>query len=102
MIRDLPPNSLWSLGGVGDYQLMMNSVAIAIGGGVRVGLEDNIWYDRARTRLARNSEFIHRIHRLAEANERKIMTPAELRSLLNLEGGNGRYGRIYQKKDDSF
>src|SRR5664280_1738401 len=30
----------------------MNSIAIAIGGGVRVGLEDNIWYDSSRTILA--------------------------------------------------
>jgi len=96
MIRDLPPNSLWSLAGVGNYQLSMNSMAVAIGGGVRLGLEDNIWYDLARTRLARNSDLIHRIHRLAEANERKIMTPAELRGLLNLEPGNGQFGRIYQ------
>ena len=95
MICDLPPRSLWSLGGVGDYQLGMNSIAIAIGGGVRVGLEDNIWYDPARTRLARNSDVIHRIHRLAEANERQIMTPRELRKLLNLESVNGRYGRTY-------
>jgi uncharacterized protein (DUF849 family) len=102
MIRDLPPNSLWSLAGVGDYQLQMNSIAIAMGGGVRVGLEDNIWYDSARTRLARNSDVIRRIHRLAEANERKIMTSAELRRLLNLEGGNGQYGRIYHKKGVSF
>ena len=43
MIRDLPPNSLWGLAGIGDAQLTMNSIAIAIGGGVRVGLEDNIW-----------------------------------------------------------
>jgi 3-keto-5-aminohexanoate cleavage enzyme len=96
MIRDLPPNSLWSLGGVGDYQLSMNAIAIAIGGGVRVGLEDNIWYDPARTKLTRNADLIHRIHRLAEANERKIMTPAELRGLLNLEPGNGQFGRVYQ------
>ena len=96
MIRDLPPNSLWSLGGVGDYQLMVNSVAIAAGGGVRVGLEDEIWYDPARTRLARNSELIHRIHKIAEADERKIMPPAELRRLLNLEDGHGRYGRLFK------
>ena len=99
MIRDLPPNSLWSLAGVGNYQLRMNSIAIAMGGGVRVGLEDNIWYDQAHARLARNPDLIRRIHRLAEANERKIMTPSELRKLLNLEGGNGRYGRIYQAGD---
>lgn len=99
MIRDLPPNSLWSLGGVGDYQLMMNSIAVAAGGGVRVGLEDDIWYDPSRTRLARNVDLVSRIHRLAEANEREIMTPGELRELLNLEAGNGRYGRIYDKAD---
>jgi 3-keto-5-aminohexanoate cleavage enzyme len=94
MVRDLPPNSLWSLGGVGDCQLMVNSIAVAIGGGVRVGLEDNIWYAPNRTKLAKNADLIHRIHQLAEANERKIMTPNELRNLLNLEAGNGQYGRI--------
>lgn len=99
MIRDLPPNSFWSLGGVGDYQLMMNSIAIAAGGGVRIGLEDDIWYDPARTRLARNVDLVRRIHRLAEANEREIMTPKELRKLLKLEAGNGRYGRVYRKAD---
>ena len=99
MVRDLPPNSLWSFAGIGDYQLRMNSVAVAMGGGVRVGLEDNIWYDQARTRLARNSDLIRRIHSLAEANERKIMKPSELRKLLNLEGGNGRYGRAHDKND---
>ena len=97
MIRDLPPNSLWSMGGVGDSQLMINSIAIAAGGGVRVGLEDDVWYDPGRTRLARNADLIRRIHKLAEANERKIMTPGELRKLLNLQNGNGRYGRIYKK-----
>lgn len=96
MIRDLPPDSYWSLAGIGDFQLMMNSVAIAAGGGVRLGLEDNIWYDLARTRLARNVDLIRRIHRLAEDNERKIMAPKELRKLLRLEKGNGKYGRIYK------
>ena len=95
LIGDLPPNSLWSLAGIGDAQLMINSVAIAAGGGVRIGLEDNIWYDSARTKLARNADLVRRIHILAESNERNIMQPAELRRLLNLEGGNGRYGRIH-------
>jgi len=99
MLNDLPPDSLWSLGGVGDAQLMMNSIAIAAGGGVRVGLEDNIWYDPARTKLARNSELIQRIHRIAEANQREIMTPAELRRLLALEDGQGHYGRKYQESE---
>jgi 3-keto-5-aminohexanoate cleavage enzyme len=94
MIGDLPDNSYWSLGGIGDAQLTMNSVAIAIGGGVRVGLEDNIWYDRGRSRLATNADLLRRIHGMAEANERKVMPPGKLRKLLNLKGGYGEYGRI--------
>ena len=72
---------------------MMNSLAIAAGGGVRVGLEDNVWYDLNRTRPATNADLLNRIHVLAEANERNIMTPASFRKLLGLQkGGNGKYG----------
>jgi len=95
LIRDLPENSYWSLAGIGDVQFMMNSVAIVTGGGVRVGLEDNIWFDKGRTQLATNSDLLNRIHRMAEASERKVMSPKELRKRLNLQGGHGKYGRIY-------
>jgi uncharacterized protein (DUF849 family) len=95
MIRELPENSVWSLAGIGDHQLMMNSVSIAIGGGVRVGLEDNIWYTPSRTSLARNADLIKRIHILAEANGRKIMTSEEFRQIMCMETGNGRYGREF-------
>lgn len=99
MIRDLPDNSFWSLAGIGDLQLMINSLAIVAGGGVRVGLEDNIWFDTARTKLATNSDLLHRIHRIAEAQERKVMPAAKLRKLLNLEPGYGKYGRNYENKN---
>jgi uncharacterized protein (DUF849 family) len=95
MIHDLPGNSFWSLAGIGDYQWMMNSIAVVSGGGVRVGLEDNIWYDTARTRLATNSDLLLRIHKLAEATGRKVMSPAKLRELLNLQSGHGKYGRSF-------
>jgi 3-keto-5-aminohexanoate cleavage enzyme len=95
MVRDLPENSFWSLAGIGDYQLMINSVAIVTGGGVRVGLEDNVWFDKARTKLASNSDLLQRIHRLAAASERQVMSPGKLRELLNLQPGNGKYGRTY-------
>jgi uncharacterized protein (DUF849 family) len=93
MVRDLPPDSWWSLAGIGDYQLRMNSLAIAMGGGVRVGLEDNIYFDQQRTKLARNIDLLERIRDIAEANERRLMTSRELRQLLKLEAGNGSYGR---------
>lgn len=93
MIRDLPADSFWSLAGIGDWQLPMNSVAIAMGGGVRIGLEDNIYYDPGRTRLASNSDLLRRIHTVAEANGRALMTAQRLRQLLNLGPGYGEYGR---------
>ena len=75
------------------YGSLLISVGIAIGGGVRIGLEDNIWYDSSRTKLARNIDLIKRIHVIAEANEREIMTATEFRKKMNLEPGNGKYAR---------
>ena len=93
MVNDLPEDSLWSLGGIGNAQLVMNTIAIATGGGVRIGLEDNIWYDNQRTQLATNTALVSRIRQIAEANERPIMGSAELRKLLNLADGKNNYGR---------
>ena len=95
MINDLPPQSYWCLAGIGRAQFTINSIAIATGGGVRVGLEDNIWYNYERTKLATNSDLLKRIHMFAEASEREIMSPMTLRGLLNLCKGYGNYGRIY-------
>tara|TARA_R110000764_G_scaffold25259_3_gene60613 strand:- start:572 stop:1441 length:870 start_codon:yes stop_codon:yes gene_type:complete len=93
MVRDLPQDSLYSLAGIGNYQLQMNSLGIAIGAGVRVGLEDNIWFDTSRTTLASNMDLLDRIHTIAKANDRKIMSPQEFRVKMKLEPGNGKYGR---------
>ncbi len=93
MVNDLPSNSYWSLAGVGQAQLSMNSVAIALGGGVRVGLEDNIWYDPDRTVPATNRTLLERVHGLVEVHGHEVMRPARLRQLLNLAPGLGEYGR---------
>jgi uncharacterized protein (DUF849 family) len=85
MLNDLPPNSIWSLAGIGDYQASMNSLATVWGGGVRVGLEDNIWYDQERTKLATNEELIKRVVKTAEAIGREIATPHEVRKMLGLK-----------------
>ena len=92
VIRDLPENSYCSFAGIGDAQLMMNSLGIAAGVGVRVGLEDTIWYNQARTKLATNSDLLRRIHALAEANERNVMSSKSLRERLKLHAGFGKYG----------
>jgi uncharacterized protein (DUF849 family) len=91
MIRDLPEKTYWALAGVGNAQLAMNSVAIAIGGGIRIGIEDNYWYDTRRTRLATNAELLKRAHVIAEANERRVMSSTAFRRLLGLRT-DGEYG----------
>jgi len=93
LIRDLPSESYWAIGGVGDAQLPMNMVAIAMGGGVRVGLEDNIWFDPQRTRLATNMDYLARVHGLITAAEKTVMSPRDLRNRLGLLPGGGHYGR---------
>ena len=93
MINDVPENSLWSLAGIGVSQLKMNSLAIAVGGGVRVGIEDNIWYDNERTQLASNSDLLRRVHMIVNANDSEMMTSKEFRKKMNLQPGFGEYGR---------
>lgn len=92
MVRDLPQDSYWSFAGIGSYQLRMNMLAIASGGGVRVGLEDNIWYDYGRSHLASNKDLLQRIHNIAKYNSRQLMPPVELRKRLGLQPGHGAYG----------
>jgi len=84
-VERLPDDTLWAGAGLGDFQLTAQSLAVAIGGGVRVGLEDGIWFDRARTTLATNESLVERVHRLLELHGRRMMTPAELRA--HLRGG---------------
>ena len=84
MIKELPKGSIWSVGGVGDFQLQMNAMAIVSGGGVRVGLEDNIWYDTERTQLASNRDLIQRILTITKAMGREPFTAKELRKHLGL------------------
>jgi uncharacterized protein (DUF849 family) len=82
------------MGGIGAAQLVANTFAIASGGGVRVGLEDNLYWDAGHSRLATNRELLQRVADLAAVFDRPITTPAELRRLLDLAPGHGSYGRI--------
>lgn len=63
----------------------MNAVAIATGGHVRVGLEDNLWLDRERQHPATKEALVARLARLALASKRPFATPPEARRLIGLE-----------------
>ena len=92
IVNHLPGECLWSMGGIGNAQLSANSLAIAMAAGVRVGLEDNLYWNSERSRLATNQALLDRIHELAEIHQRKIMSPAMFRRKLNLRPGSGHYG----------
>jgi 3-keto-5-aminohexanoate cleavage enzyme len=82
MINELPDNSIWSAGGIGDWQLKMNAMAILEGGGVRIGLEDNIYLDDERKHLATNSQLVERLAGVAKALGKEPYTLKEAREIL--------------------
>jgi uncharacterized protein (DUF849 family) len=84
MINELPTDSIWSAGGVGNPQLSINIMALISGGGLRVGLEDNIWFDEKRTVLASNRDLLKRILDIASAIELKPYSQKEAREILGL------------------
>ncbi|HXE71488.1 MAG TPA: 3-keto-5-aminohexanoate cleavage protein [Candidatus Nitrosotenuis sp.] len=82
MWRLLPPGSTWQVAAVGRHQLPMAMIAMAMGGHVRVGLEDNIYY--AKGVLATNAMLVERVARLGRELGREPATPEEARKLLGL------------------
>lgn len=82
LVADIPAGCTWSVAGVGRQQLPMAMAAIAMGGHVRVGLEDNLYYERGR--LARNEELVARVARIAREAGRLVATPDRAREILGL------------------
>jgi 3-keto-5-aminohexanoate cleavage enzyme len=83
LTQAVPAGATVALGGIGRFQWRVNSVAVALGLGVRVGLEDNLWLDARRSRLATNLGLLERVHQLRELHERPLLTAREF--------GNGGY-----------
>jgi uncharacterized protein (DUF849 family) len=80
----LPADASWAGAGIGRYQFFVNSLAITMGGHVRVGLEDNLYFDTHKQRLASNPTLVERLAKLAQAAGRAIATPAESRAMIGL------------------
>jgi uncharacterized protein (DUF849 family) len=76
-LQEIPSDHYVSLAGLGKYQLSINSMAISQGLGVRVGLEDNIWWDRAKDQKATNAQLVKRVHELIKLNQKTFMEPKE-------------------------
>jgi 3-keto-5-aminohexanoate cleavage enzyme len=82
LVEGIPAGCTWSVAGIGRQQLAMALVAIAMGGHVRVGLEDNLYYSKGR--LARNEELVARVARIAREAGRPVATPDQAREILGL------------------
>ncbi len=78
----IPPGSTWTVAGIGRWQLPMAVLAIVMGGHVRVGLEDNLYYRKGQ--LASNEQLVARVARIAAEAGRPIATPEEARQILGL------------------
>lgn len=84
LVADLPPQSIWSVAGIGRYQPVANALGVAVAHGVRTGLEDNLWLDEARTTLATNLQLVQRVAAQAAALGRPLESRAEVRRHLGL------------------
>ncbi len=84
LARELPPGTCWAGGAIGPAQLNINAMAIAMGGHIRVGLEDNLHWDHARSRLAQNEELVKRMVGLGRTLGRETATPSETRQMIGL------------------
>jgi 3-keto-5-aminohexanoate cleavage enzyme len=88
MVRCLPPGSTWSVAGIGRHQLTLGMIALALGGHVRVGFEDNIYYRKGQLAES-NAELVARIARIAREIDRPVATPNQAREILRLNRYQG-------------
>jgi 3-keto-5-aminohexanoate cleavage enzyme len=90
LIRELPPQSIYFVIGVGSFQIPMNVMGILMGGHVRVGMEDNVYYGKGR-KLASNAEAVERVVRIAKDMGREIATPKQAREMLGISQTPSKY-----------
>lgn len=85
MVRALPEGTVWSGAGIGRFQFYVNSMSVTMGGHVRVGLEDNLFYDPVeKTQPATNAGLIDRVVEVARAVGREIASPEEAKQIIGI------------------
>ena len=86
MKSHLPSGANWAGFGISRMQMPMAAVAVAMGGNVRVGLEDNIYLDRGV--LATNGALVERAVEIVQRMGARPLTPQEARNKLRLRGAD--------------
>lgn len=82
MVDHLPKDSIFCVSAIGQAQLPATTNAILLGGHVRVGLEDNNYYERGK--LATNEMLVARTVRIIRELGMEVASPAEAREILGL------------------
>ncbi|MBP7892523.1 MAG: 3-keto-5-aminohexanoate cleavage protein, partial [Firmicutes bacterium] len=82
-VASLPAGARWQVAGIGRAELQLAAVAIVLGGNVRVGFEDNIYYSRG-VLAESNAQLVARVARISRELGREVATPEEARELIGL------------------
>jgi len=80
-------NYRWSVLAAGRSQMPVAAQAAAMGGHVRVGLEDSLWLDRGELATS-NAAQVTRVRKIIEGLGLEAATPDEARQILSLKGGD--------------
>ena len=83
MKDELPTNSSWASFGIGRMQMPMAAAAVAMGGNVRVGLEDNLYLEKGV--LASNDQLVTRVIEIIQRMGSRVLSPQETRDKLKLK-----------------
>ena len=90
LLKEFPKEALWLCSAIGPFQLPLTTLATLMGGHVRVGLEDNVYYSRGR-KAKSNAELVQRTVRIAHELNRPVATPAQARAILGLKSQPSKY-----------
>jgi 3-keto-5-aminohexanoate cleavage enzyme len=88
LVSNLPSGAQFNTLGFGRHQLPFAALGILLGGHVRVGLEDNVYYERGELAES-NAQLVGRVAGLAKSLGRPVATPSEARELLGIDGRKG-------------
>ena len=83
LVSQLPKDATWTVAGIGAAELSLGMLAITLGGHVRVGFEDNVFYRKGELAES-NAQLVGRIARISREMNREVATPDEARAMLGL------------------
>ena len=83
MLDAIPEGSSWQIVSIGKYQLPLSTIAVASGGNIRVGMEDNVYFGPGELAKS-NVQLVERAVRIVRELGREVATPEEAREMLHM------------------